>query len=420
MPSLPPADRESDRNPQLYDVLIALGYRARERVSINTQLPGGRFASELHTVASLAGWTPPQDRNVWFGVNPIGRHVRYGRGTEADIHRVRALFADFDVKPGKSLDTLDLCYAAARSLADYVGVAPVAMVESGHGLQPLWRVASPRGDSNVVGRDRSRDEIRETWWRFGTVAQNAARNSMWSPDGAHTMRTIDGVFNIDRILRCPGSINWKDASKPVPVRTRLYAGGQVLLRELVARLDRDNVTPLKRTRAIVAGVPTDFGEAKEWVDSQPGATVELPELQQMPRSRVLWRYLDTEPLVRLMADGEAHATMRDKVQNAVYGAQEGEAGLVVALHNIGAAYSEVMEKRASGELVGEVRDAEREWASAVRGAVAKARGRNVPNLDAWARRAFGGEAEGAVTRRRYRPRYQPQYRPTYRERRWAR
>jgi hypothetical protein len=172
----------------------------------------------------------------------------------------------------------------------------------------------------------------------------------------------------------------------VHVRTRVYAGGRVLLGEMVARLARDNVTPLKRTRALVDGVPTDFGEAKQWVDAQPGATAELSELQQMPRSQVLWKYLDAEPLVRLMADGEAHATMRDQVQHAVYAAQEGRVGLVVALHNIGAAYSEVMERRASGELVGEVRDAEREWASAVRGAVAKARGRVVPNVDALARR----------------------------------
>jgi hypothetical protein len=386
MTSISPADRESDRNPQLYDLLITLGYHARERVSINTQSHGSRFVSELRTVASLAGWTPPQDRNVWFGVNPVGRHVRYGRGTEADITRVRALFADLDVKPGQSLDTLDQCYATTRQLAKYLGVAPVAMIESGHGLQPLWRVASPRGDSNVINRDRSRDELRETWWRFGTVAQNAARNSVWSPDGAHTLRTIDGVFNIDRVLRCPGSVNWKDPSKPVSVRTRLYAGGRVSLGEMMARLDRDNVTPLKRTRALVAGVPTDFGEAKQWVDAQPGATAELPELQQMPRSGVLWKYLDTESLVRLMADGEAHATMRDQVQHAVYAAQEDRAGLVVALHNIGAAYSEVMERRASGELAGEVRDAQREWATAVRGAVAKARGRVVPNVDAWTRR----------------------------------
>jgi hypothetical protein len=192
---------------QLYELLIALGFRARERVSINTQLPGGPFVSELHEVRDLAGWTPPQNRNVWWGVNPVGRHVRHGRGGEIDITRLRTLFVDLDVKPGKNLDTLGQCYTAARALADYLSVAPVALIESGHGLQPLWRVGSPRGDSNVIDRDRGRDTCREICRRWGAVAQSAARQAVWSPDGAHNTRTIDGVFNIDRILRCPGSVN---------------------------------------------------------------------------------------------------------------------------------------------------------------------------------------------------------------------
>lgn len=399
MPSLRENGRLRGVEPQLYEVLIALGCGAHERVSINTEPPGGRFVSELRTVASLAGWTPPQDRNVWFGVNPVGRHVKRGRGTEADIKRCRALFADLDVKPGQSLDTLDQCRAVVSELAGFVGVGPVALVESGHGLQPLWRVGSPTGDSNVIDRDRSRDEFRETWWRFGAVAQSAARSI------AGDDRTIDGVFNIDRILRCPGSINWKNPDDPVPVRTRLLPAGRVLLRDLVARLDRDGVIPLKRARALAVGVPTDFGEAKEWIDTQPGATTELADLQQMPRTEVLWKYLDPGPLIQTMAGGEAHATMRDQVQHAVYAAQEGRAGLVVALHNIGEAYLAVMEARASGELDGEVRDGASEWQSAVRGAVAKARGRHVPDLDAWAQRAFGDDEDLAlVSTRMRRPR----------------
>jgi hypothetical protein len=372
----------------------------------------------------LAGWAPPQDKEVWWGANPIARHVRKGKGGEADITRMHTLFADLDIKPGKCLDTLDHCYVAAWELADYLDIKPVAMVESGHGLQPLWRVGSPHGDSNVIDRDRTRDEFRETWWRFGSVAQEAARNAMWLPDQSHTTRTIDGVYNIDRLLRCPGSINWKNPDAPVPVRTQMYAGGRVSLRASVGRLDRDNVQPLKRTKAIVAGVPTGFGEAEEWVNAQPGATAELAELQQMPRSKVLHEYLDPAALVRVLDGGDgAHRTMIAKVLHAVYAAQEGRAGLVVALHNIGEAYLSIMEAREGGELVGDVRGAAtatHEWASAVRSAVAKARGRVVPDVDAWARRAFGGEAEGAATGRRYWPRYQRRYQPAYREARWAR
>ncbi|MFG1933031.1 hypothetical protein ACGFK1_20665 [Mycobacterium sp. NPDC048908] len=321
---------------------------------------------------------------------------------------MRTLFADLDIKPGKCLDTLDQCYATAWELSDYLDAKPVAMVESGHGLQPLWRVGSPPGDSNVIDRDWTRDEFRETWWRFGSIAQDAARNAMWLPDQSHTTRAIDGIYNIDRLLRCPGSINWKYPDAPVPVQTQMYAAARVSLRDLVGRLDRDNVQPLKRTKAIVMGVPTDFGEAETWIHEQPGATLDQAELQQMPRSKVLHEYLDPVALVRVLDSGDgAHRTMIAKVLHAVYAAQEGRAGLVVALHNIGEAYLSTMEARAAGEMVGDVRDpatATTEWANAVRSAVSKARGRVVPNLDAWAKRAFASAPAVANSGRPYRPR----------------
>jgi hypothetical protein len=380
---------------QLYDLLIALGFPAHERVSINTALPGGAFTSTLYEVHELAGWSPPQDRNVWFGVNPVGRHVRYGRGTEADVTRVRTLFADLDVKPGKQFDTLDQCHEAARLLEDYLGVVPVAVIESGHGLQPLWRIGSPRGDSNVVDRDRTRDEWRAIYGRWGAVVQRAAQDALWSPDGSQSMRTIDNVYDLSRVLRCPESVNWKDPDNPVPVRTTLLEHrARVLLRPLVARLDRDGIDPLASVSPVAARVPTDLGEAREWVAAQPGAELDVAELQQLPPSGVLTQYLDPLAVVQLLADtGEgAHRTMTVKVLHAVYAAQEGRAGLVVALNNLRDAYLEVMEARGRGELPGEARSeatAAGEVYRAVVGAVARARARGkpvVPDVDGWAAR----------------------------------
>ena len=154
------------------------------------------------------------------------------------------------------------------------------------------------------------------------------------------------------------------------------------LRGLVARLDRDGVRPLAAVRPTDTAVETSWGEATDWVTQQPGADLALADLQQLSPSRVLSRYLDPAELVRVIADGDrgAHATMRDKVLHAVYSAQEGRAGLVVALNNIGSAYLEVMEARACGELAGDARPlstAVREIEAAVAGAVAKARGRAV-------------------------------------------
>ena len=89
------------------------------RANVSQSTPNyraGRSCRTLREVRALADWWPPTDRCVWFGVNPVGRHVRYGRGAEADVTRVRALFADLDVKPGKQFDTIDQCHEAARIL----------------------------------------------------------------------------------------------------------------------------------------------------------------------------------------------------------------------------------------------------------------------------------------------------------------
>ena len=120
----------------------------------------------------------------------------------------------------------------------------MALIESGHGLQPLWRIGSPRGDSNVVDRDRSRDEWR-TPMALGCrrAAGRAGSNVVTGRRPEHA--TIDNVYDLSRVLRCPGSVNWKDPNNPVPVRTHLFErGGRVRAGDLVRGMDRDDITPL--------------------------------------------------------------------------------------------------------------------------------------------------------------------------------
>lgn len=376
---------------RLYTILCALGFAARERVSINTRAPGGRFMSELYEARELVRWVPPQDRDVWFGVNPVGRHVTRGRGAEADIARVRTLFADLDIKPGKQFDSMAQCEEAARRLAVRLGAVPVALIQSGHGLQPLWRIASPPGDSNVIDRDRSRDDWKLAYARWGSMVQDAARDVMWSPDGSQTMRTVDNIYELSRVLRCPGSVNWKKPDAPVLVRTELLpCPGRVGGAGLVKALDRANVGPLAAVRSVGARVATSLAEADSWLTEQVGADLDAAELRELPRSRALWQYLSTAALVDVLDDPNgAHQAMNAKVLHAVLSAQEGKAGLVLALNNIGAAYVELMDARERGDRLGDARPvavAEDDVRRAVVGAVARARARGkpvVPNVDAW-------------------------------------
>lgn len=278
---------------RLYDLLAALGFVARERVSINTRAPGERFVSTMYEVADLEGWSPPQDRDVWFGVNPVGRQVRYGRGSEADVSRVRALFADLDVKPGKQFDAIWQCQDAARLLRERINVWPVAVIRSGHGLQPLWRLGSVRGDSNVVDRDRSREEFKTIYQRWGSMVQAAAREAIGRCEDGAQPRSIDNVFELSRVLRCPGSVNWKEPDNPVLVRTELFdCAGKVHVRVLLRGMDADKVGLLAPVRDVGARVATSLAEADTWITEQPGAGLDIVELLPMPRSAVLWEYLD--------------------------------------------------------------------------------------------------------------------------------
>ena len=100
---------------------------------------------------------------------------------------------------------------------------------------------------------------------------------------------------------------------------------------------------------------------------------------------------------------------------------------MAALHNLGEAYLSVMEARARGELAGEARDAAtatRDWANAVRGAVAKARARGkpvAPRVDENDALVYlGADALdpntaplSAASGPHYWPRYRPQYTPRW-------
>ena len=192
-------------SPRLHDVLCALGHDGDSVVSVNTNPPGdsGAFRATTRTVGSLREWTPPDDANVWFSPNPLKELLpKGGRGRREDVASGLTLYADLDVKEG-ALASMDECAAVVDKLAAALGVAPVVVIHSGHGLQPIWRVKQP----NPITDDGT------TWItiseRWGVLVRDTVAEV--NPSAA-----TDSTFNIDRILRCPGSTNWKDEAAPVP------------------------------------------------------------------------------------------------------------------------------------------------------------------------------------------------------------
>ncbi|MCZ4520721.1 hypothetical protein O4220_19605 [Rhodococcus ruber] len=368
-------------NTTLTDVLGSLRHRPIERISINTKQPV--FRSNLMTVASLTDWSPPDDRDTWFGVNPIARSVRRGRGTEADVTRVRAVWADLDIKKG-SLASLTECYAVTDLVSEWLGCPPSVLIESGHGLQPIWRIRSTPTHPNRVA-EHWPGSAGDVWalqrWRTecarwgGLVAVAAAT--------VHPGARVDSVYDLARVLRCPGTVNYKQSLAPVPVRTALNAAAPgVTRRGLVNVLDGHSIV-VAPTTPTVRGVPTAPREAVEWINAQNGADVDWDGMSPVMQKLVVF-----PRLVELFAHGtdtesSAHSLMTSRVLAVTYAATEGRAGLALALELIRTAYLEVMARRRSGEFDGEARSegvASSDFYRAVFGAVSKARMR--PVLDA--------------------------------------
>jgi hypothetical protein len=193
----PPKPISPDPSP-LDRLLDALGTAPEEYLSVCRQEPGGEFTSAVVPARQASGLVARfADRaDMWFGVCPI-RPVTRGRGTAADVTRLPALWADLDI--GKLPDET-ACWAVIADLAAILGQPPTAVVRSGHGLQPYWRLtASPNDPAGTLNR-------------WGAMVKDTAR--------AHG-GTADSVFDLPRVMRVPGSMN----RKSVPVPTELIVTG---------------------------------------------------------------------------------------------------------------------------------------------------------------------------------------------------
>jgi len=369
--------RPASIGPSLYDLVTTLGYSRAALISINTKTADGRFRSELVQVQDLKGWTPPLDRDVWFGVNPVTNDVRPGRrGTEADVTRVSAIFADLDVKAG-SLECIEDCHNTIARLSVVLGSWPEFTIKSGHGLQPYWRIGDLHDDGWYRGLLQwGRQECRETYARWGGLVQQVAQEVR---PGAR----IDNVYDLSRVLRCPGSINHK--AEPVWVATTRLPGGRpdgpISPEHLLSVLDQRNAMPLGgEVGPLTLKVPTGMSEAIDWINAQPGASDDIHEM-----SKHLRKVCNYDGLLTAFTGGtpdelSAHNLMRNRVHHVVRCSTEGHCGLALALNLIRHAYLGAMEARRTGEVAGEGRSesvATGEFNRAVLGAVASAR--SLPN-----------------------------------------
>lgn len=160
--------------------------------------------------------------NCWMSANPMRKPAsKESRGTTADVTAVRALWADLDVKPG-GLPSMKAARQVVDGISELLGTKPVAVVFSGHGLQPRWRID--------IGELHTPERMAPVMERFGELVKVLSGTAGGK---------ADSVYDLPRIIRAPHTMNIKPDMEPVPTKVRFFEdAGTVSFERLLEVLEQ--------------------------------------------------------------------------------------------------------------------------------------------------------------------------------------
>ena len=152
-------------------------------------------------------------RNLYYSVNPT-RTAMTRKTAKTDIAAIEYLFADLDPRDGESPEDAKSRYL--KTLETFKPT-PTAIIDSGNGIQVLWRLEKPIPLSDPVsGKYLPADEAK--------IADAEARSALLMASlGCGDTSTR----NIDRILRVPGTTN-------LPNKKKIKAGRVVCRARLIS------------------------------------------------------------------------------------------------------------------------------------------------------------------------------------------
>ncbi|MBT2269787.1 AAA family ATPase [Rhodococcus erythropolis] len=215
MTALDGGTTRSDSEVGIAELLHLLGRVPGEFTAICTQGSDGLFDARVvptdfaaSHVDSLLG---RDTMDIWYSVNPTaGQGSSRRKGRAEDVTRLAGLWADLDVKEGFCA-SIDVAELIIEKLSVVLGTRPTVLVASGHGLQPIW--IFERCDDLTLNTEAKRAAATDLLDQWGALVHLTA---------AECGAKVDPVFNLDRILRVPGTVNNK--AEPVPTRGVRDAG----------------------------------------------------------------------------------------------------------------------------------------------------------------------------------------------------
>lgn len=180
------------------------------------------------------------DHDLWFSLNdfPPGKSR-----SAVHVRRWISFMVDIDFAPDK-MRTCDLAEQLLVGLSERL-TPPTAVIESGHGLQPIWAI---RNSLAWTGQsDSRRRQAQDLLAGVKNLVDELARELGGS---------CDSVFDLARFARAPGTTNFKDRALPVPTVLRPGPYGVGLspdeLRIQLGRSPQSESTAITRRKGAVS------------------------------------------------------------------------------------------------------------------------------------------------------------------------
>jgi predicted P-loop ATPase len=139
-------------------------------------------------------------RNLYYSVNPTRRPMT-SKAAKVDIAAIEYAFGDLDPNDDESVEAAKTRYVAA------LGDDGSAVLDSGNGIQVLWKLKAPivLGEPIKNGKDELEFSPEDQAKIDDVEARTKAR--------MEALGAKAGTQNIDRILRLPNTINLPNAKK---------------------------------------------------------------------------------------------------------------------------------------------------------------------------------------------------------------
>lgn len=201
-------------------------------------------ATDTAAIMTKAAALSAQQMDVFYSLGSKVHALKSirDRAKQQEISQIGVLWADIDIADGASHAAANLPPDITSALALIPDtLAPSIVVSSGHGLHVYWLLEHP-----VIITDENRQQVMETSRKVQQLIRNAAVQQGWH---------VDPIADLSRILRVPGTMNYKAA--PVPC--------EVIDAQYDLRYDYDMMAALKVETPVI-GTPRGSGFERRQTD----------------------------------------------------------------------------------------------------------------------------------------------------------